>query len=146
MKIPKSFSAVLVLCSATPSWAANDQALQQTISEPLIKWMFTLGIVCIAITWTSIPIIFAWQGKLDDLLDILRRGTVMRFVTVTYIVLVVVTLALVGRMDGDKVSTILASIAGYVLGQTTPSLHKAKGKSSADDADEAEISHEDEAS
>src|ERR1700687_3011337 len=101
MKIPKSFSAVLVLCSATPSWAANDQALQQTISEPLI-------------TWTSIPIIFAWQGKLDDLLDILRRGTVMRFVTVTYIVLVVVTLALVGRMDGDKVSTILASIAGYV--------------------------------
>jgi hypothetical protein len=56
-------------------------------------------------------IIFARQGKLDDLVDILRRGTVMRFVTVTYIVLVVVTLALVGRMDRDKVSTILVSIA-----------------------------------
>lgn len=117
---------LLVLSSSIPIWASTDAQSTQ-ISEPLIKWMFTLGIVCIAITWTSIPIIFAWQGKLDDLLDILRRGTVMRFVTVTYIVLVVVTLALVGRMDGDKVSTILASIAGYVLGQTTHSVHKEKG-------------------
>jgi hypothetical protein len=117
---------LMVISSTTPTWAATDSS-QSQLSEPLIKWMFTLGIVCIAVTWTSIPIIFAWQGKLDDLLDILRRGTVMRFVTVTYIVLVVVTLALVGRMDGDKVSTILASIAGYVLGQTTHSVHKEKG-------------------
>jgi hypothetical protein len=90
-----------------------------TLSEPLIKWMFTVGVLCIAVTWTAIPVIFAAYGKLDEVIDLLRRGTVVRFVTITYIVLVIVILSITGKMDGDKVSTLLASIAGYVLGQAT---------------------------
>lgn len=91
----------------------------QPLSESLIRWIFTVGIVCITVSWITIPFLFAHQGKLEELLDLLRRGTVMRFVTVTYIVLVVVVLALIGRLEGDKVSTLLGSIAGYVLGQAT---------------------------
>src|SRR5262245_6810946 len=100
---------------------SNEPVQPMNLSEPLIKWMFTLGLICISVTWTSIPLIFAYKDKLDEMLDLLRRGTVIRFVTITYIVLVVVTLALVGRLDSDKVSTLLASIAGYVLGQATSS-------------------------
>ena len=110
---------LLILCDSSSAWSADQAVVPQTIGEPLIRWIFTVGIVCITISWISIPILFAWQGKLDEMLEVLRKGTVLRFVTITYIVLVVVTLALIGRLDGDKVATILASIAGYVLGQTT---------------------------
>jgi len=111
--------AFLTAISSTSTWGAEQSNTPQSISEPLIRWIFTVGIVAITVSWITIPVLFAWQGKLEEMLDLIRRGTVMRFVTVTYIVLVVVTLALIGRLDGDKVATILASIAGYVLGQTT---------------------------
>ncbi len=81
--------------------------------------MFTLGLVCVSVTWVAIPVIFAYKNKLDEMLDLLRRGAVIRFVTITYIVLVIVILSLIGKLQGDKVATLLASIAGYVLGQAT---------------------------
>lgn len=89
------------------------------LSETMVGVMFGIGIFAIAGAWVAIPLIFAKFGKLDELIDLLRRGAVMRFVTVTYIVIVVVTLALIDRLDGDKVATLLASIAGYVLGSAT---------------------------
>ena len=101
----------------------------------VIMWMFIGGIGAISITWVLVPWIFASRDKLDDLVDLLREGAVMRFVTVTYIVIVAVTLAIVDRLDGDKVSTLLASIAGYVLGQAT--IAKREERADAKEAKEA---------
>jgi hypothetical protein len=89
------------------------------LSNMMITAMFGAGILAIAATWITVPIIFARNGHLGDLIELLKRGAVMRFVTVTYIVIVTVTLALIDRLDGDKVATLLASIAGYVLGSAT---------------------------
>jgi hypothetical protein len=112
-----SFELSSIVTTALALQVQGDQSTP--LSEPLIKWMFTTGVLCIAVTWTAIPIIFAYYGKLDEVIDLLRRGTVVRFVTITYIVLVIVILSITGKMSGDKVSTLLASIAGYVLGQAT---------------------------
>src|SRR3954447_12787393 len=103
-----------------------DRAMAQTVGttptplpKDIILWMFAGGIGAISITWVLVPWIFASRDKLDDLVELVRHGAVMRFVTVTYIVIVAVTLAIVDRLEGDKVATLLASIAGYVLGQAT---------------------------
>jgi len=97
------------------------EAAPTPLPKDIILWMFAGGIGAISVTWVLVPWIFAKRDRLDDLVDLLRHGAVMRFVTVTYIVIVAVTLAIVDRLDGDKVSTLLASIAGYVLGQATSS-------------------------
>jgi hypothetical protein len=111
-----------LLFIAGSAMAQGQAAAGQTpLPKDIILWMFAGGIGAISITWVLVPWIFASRDKLDDLVDLLRHGSVMRFVTVTYIVIVAVTLAIVDRLDGDKVSTLLASIAGYVLGQATTS-------------------------
>jgi hypothetical protein len=116
-----AFLVLLFLVPAVTAFAQNVKPGPTPLKEESILMMFGIGIGTIAVTWTLIPWIFARQNQLDDLIDILKKGTLMRFVTVTYIVIVVVTLAIIDRLDGDKVSTLLASIAGYVLGQTTRS-------------------------
>ena len=107
---------------------AHDTAATARAALPndIILYMFLGGIGAISVTWVLVPWIFARRDKLDDLIDLLRHGAVMRFVTVTYIVIVAVTLAIVDRLDGDKVATLLASIAGYVLGQATSSKEKGR--------------------
>lgn len=125
---------VSLLFTATSVMAAQgggDATPKQPLQENLILWMFGGGIAAITISWLLVPYIFASRGKLDDLVDLLRHGTVMRFVTVTYIVIVVVTLAMVDRLDSDKVSTLLASIAGYVLGQATAPRERERGEEKA---------------
>jgi hypothetical protein len=117
--------SVLLVSSLFSVVSAMAQGQVGTTPTPLprdiILYMFAGGIGAISITWVLVPWIFASRDKLDDLVDLLRHGAVMRFVTVTYIVIVAVTLAIVDRLDGDKVATLLASIAGYVLGQATSS-------------------------
>jgi hypothetical protein len=116
----RSVSGVVFLSIvARAAMAQGHESTVRPLSDQMVGIMFGIGIVAIAGAWVAIPLIFARFGKLDELIDLLRRGAVMRFVTVTYIVIVVVTLALIDRLDGDKVSTLLASIAGYVLGSAT---------------------------
>jgi len=105
--------------SAGTALAQGHDAIPQKLSDTMIGVLFGFGILAIAATWIAVPLIFARNGQLPALIDLLKRGTVMRFVTVTYIVIVTVTLALIDRLDGDKVATLLASIAGYVLGSVT---------------------------
>lgn len=111
---------------------------------PLDPWilglMFGIGIVSIAAAWIAVPMIFARNGQLPALIDLLKRGAVMRFVTVTYIVIVTVTLALIDRLDGDKVATLLASIAGYVLGSVTSAREERTEESAASSKKTAEQS------
>ena len=134
----KVLKIVLVVLAFSLPAAAQAATQTQQLSEPTIKWIFTFGIVCIAISWVMIPLIFAYKNKLEEMLDLLRRGTVIRFVTITYIVLVIVTLSLIGKLDGDKVATLLASIAGYVLGQaTSPDRRGVSQGAPADAADSA---------
>lgn len=110
-------SSLLMLIAGAAVAATEHNVPERALPDGLILQMFGLGIGTIAITWVLIPAIFAWRNQLDVLIDLLKEGAIMRFVTVTYIVIVAVTLAIIDRMDGDKVSTLLASIAGYVLGQ-----------------------------
>ena len=81
-------------------------------------WMYVIGIVAVGLAWTVVPLVFVLKGETKTLVDVLKQGTALRYVTVTYIVLIVVTLALVGKLEGKEVSTLLAGIAGYVLGQS----------------------------
>ena len=114
------YLAIVALAVVAPSAMAESADKPHfVLSQTMVGIMFGIGIFAIAGAWVAIPLIFAKFGKLDELIDLLRRGAVMRFVTVTYIVIVVVTLALIDRLDGDKVATLLASIAGYVLGSAT---------------------------
>jgi hypothetical protein len=113
--------ALLLAAVALPAAAQNHGADPPTLGPWMIGIMFAVGILAIAATWIAVPMIFARNGQLPALIDLLKRGAVMRFVTVTYIVIVTVTLALIDRLDGDKVATLLASIAGYVLGSVTSS-------------------------
>jgi hypothetical protein len=114
-------SATTAVGAAQSGVQTSEAPKPQQLSEPTIKWIFSIGLACVSIAWVLIPMIFAYQGKLEEMLDLLRRGAVIRFVTITYIVLVIVILSLIGKLEGDKVATLLASIAGYVLGQSTPS-------------------------
>src|SRR5262249_44485420 len=102
---------------------AMAESASASSKQPLANWviltLFGVGIVCIAASWIIVPIVFARRAHLDDLIDLLKRGTVMPPVTQSYIVIVAVTLAIIDRLDGGKVSTLLGSIAGYVLGQAT---------------------------
>ena len=110
-----------LLLSAGRAMAQTVGTAPTPLPRDIILWMFAGGIGAISITWVVVPWIFASRDKLDDLVELVRHGAVMRFVTVTYIVIVAVTLAIVDRLEGDKVATLLASIAGYVLGQATSS-------------------------
>src|SRR3954452_3615274 len=87
------------------------------LSEPAAFKMFLVGILVVGAAWTITPLVFVLKNQTDTLLRGLREGSILRYVTITYIVLVAVTLSLVDKLDGDKVATLLASIAGYVLGQ-----------------------------
>ena len=75
-----------------------------------------MGIGAITLAWVGIVWMFAWRKALNDLLDLAKRGPVIKFVTVTYIIVVIVTLSLVGQLESSHVSTLLGAIAGYVLG------------------------------
>lgn len=86
-------------------------------SESLIKWIFTIGISSITVSWIVIPILFALRGELPSLYRLVQQGTVIKFITVTYIVLVIVTLGLINKLESDKISTLLAAILGYILGE-----------------------------
>jgi len=86
-------------------------------SEHLIFWIFTIGIFSITLSWITIPVVFVYRNKVDDLFRLVQQGSVIKFITVTYIVLVVVTLGLIGRLEPDKISTLLAAILGYILGE-----------------------------
>ena len=91
----------------------------EKISETTIRYIFTVGTISVAISWLAVLGIVAWKQQFATLVDLIRNGPLIKFVTVTYIVIVVVTLALLGKLSGDKVSTLLASIVGYVLGDAT---------------------------
>lgn len=105
-------------------WTVLLQASAATAGEaPVLDtktafWMYVIGIAAVGIAWTVVPLAFIIRGQTDTLVDVLKQGTALRYITVTYIVLIVVTLALVGKLDSKDVSTLLAGIAGYVLGQS----------------------------
>ncbi|HEX5752434.1 MAG TPA: hypothetical protein VFZ09_39880 [Archangium sp.] len=82
----------------------------------LVLWMYGLGIGAISVAWVAIVWLFAHKDALSDLLDLVKRGPLIKFVTVTYIIIVIVTLSLVGQLESSHVSTLLGAIAGYVLG------------------------------
>src|SRR5947207_8760575 len=94
---------VMSLLLSAGNALAQGAGTKPPLPTNIIMWMFIGGIGAISITWVLVPWIFASRDKLDDLVDLLREGAVMRFVTVTYIVIVAVTLAIVDRLDGDKV-------------------------------------------
>jgi hypothetical protein len=98
------------------------------LKETTIQWMFIFGVGAVAAAWIILPLGAILMQKSDMLVEILRQGTVLRYITVTYIVIIVVTLAMIGRMQSDQVSTILASIAGYVLGQGTRQPHASESR------------------
>jgi predicted small integral membrane protein len=87
------------------------------MSERGILFMYGIGVAAIALAWISIVGLFAWKGKLDELMDQVRDGPLIKFVTVTYIIVVIVTLGLIGKLESAHVSTLLGAIAGYVLGE-----------------------------
>jgi hypothetical protein len=86
------------------------------MTSGLVLQMFGIGISAITVAWMGIVGLFAWKNALNDLLDLVKRGPVIKFVTVTYIIVVIVTLSLVGQLESSHVSTLLGAIAGYVLG------------------------------
>jgi hypothetical protein len=86
------------------------------MTETLVRWMFAIGIIAISAAWVAVTAVFAWKNSLNQLLNILMRGPLIKFVTVTYIIVVIVTLSLVGQLESSHVSTLLGAIAGYVLG------------------------------
>jgi len=122
--------SLLSLFVASAALAQNHGGTIGALPTNVILIMFTTGVIGIAAAWIAIPMIFAKANKLDQLIELLRHGTVIRFVTITYIVIVVVILGLTDRVDGDKVATLLAGIAGYVLGQGTT---HARDEMSSDD-------------
>jgi hypothetical protein len=86
------------------------------LTPDLVKCMYLSGILAISLAWVGITLLFAWRNSLDVLIDLVKRGPLIKFVTVTYIIIVIVTLSLVGQLESSHVSTLLGAIAGYVLG------------------------------
>jgi hypothetical protein len=86
------------------------------MTSNLVLWMYGMGIGANSVAWVAIVWLFAQKNALSDLLDLVKRGPLIKFVTVTYIIIVIVTLSLVGQLEGSHVSTLLGAIAGYVLG------------------------------
>ncbi|QRN97769.1 hypothetical protein JRI60_01390 [Archangium violaceum] len=101
---------VLVLAQAPES------SKQFELTPDLVLWMYGMGIAAISIAWVLIAWLFARNKALGDLVDLVKRGPLIKFVTVTYIIIVIVTLSLVGQLESSHVSTLLGAIAGYVLG------------------------------
>jgi hypothetical protein len=91
-------------------------ALGAQISEQTALVMYVVGVVSVAMSWVTIVALFAWRNELPSMMNLIMRGPVIKFVTVTYIVVVIVTLGLINRLEHDDISTLLAAIAGYVLG------------------------------
>ncbi|WP_257461479.1 hypothetical protein [Archangium lipolyticum] len=86
------------------------------LTPNLVLAMYGLGIAAITVAWVAITWLFARKNALGDLIDLVKRGPLIKFVTVTYIIIVIVTLSLVGQLESSHVSTLLGAIAGYVLG------------------------------
>src|SRR5262249_16100876 len=99
----------------------NEPAATSDIKDPpdndVIKLIFLVGMTSITVSWIMIPALFAWRGELAQLYRLVQQGSVIKFITVTYIVLVIVILWLIGRLADDKISTLLAAILGYILGE-----------------------------
>ena len=117
--------ALLLLCRELAAQATQEAAQPAAptkesilpVSEKGILLIYTVGVISIAVSWTAVAGLFAWRNKLDALIDLIRRGPLIKFVTVTYIVVVIVTLGLIHRLEHDDIATLLAAIAGYILGE-----------------------------
>ena len=118
-----SLTLVLLVSTATAVFtqsppAATSQAAQGP-SEALVKWTIEATLVCITLSWLGIVGFVGIRGDFHFLVDLIKTGPLIKFVTVTYIVIAVAILGMLRVIDADNVSALLGSIAGYILGQTT---------------------------
>jgi hypothetical protein len=89
---------------------------KETIS--LIWWVFCFSILMLAAFWAFTITIFGSKNELALVADLTKSGLVLKLVTVVAIVAIIFILGLVGRVESNQVTTVLASIAGYVLGES----------------------------
>jgi hypothetical protein len=110
-----AWSTVAALSSCQAFTAEPAQSVQ--LSEWGILAMYFAGVIAIAVAWVYVVHVAAKEKVLNELISILRQGHLIQFVTITYIIIVIVTLGLIGKLESSHVSTLLGAIAGYVLGQ-----------------------------
>jgi hypothetical protein len=99
----------LLLTSGIALAQSPESAKPFELTSDLVLWMYGIGIGAITLAWVGIVWMFAWRKALNDLLDLEKRGPVIKFVTVTYIIVVIVTLSLVGQLESSHVSTLLGA-------------------------------------
>ena len=88
--------------------------------------VFWASLVALTVFWAVVVIVFAQGKELDRLIDLTKSGLVLKLVTVVAIVAIIFILGLVGRLTAESVTTLLASIAGYVLGESSGKNQSAK--------------------
>jgi hypothetical protein len=108
--------ALTILADAC--WAEVSAQDQPRTPDWVILSVFGIGIFAILASWIIIPIVFAYRCQLLELLDLVKRGQVLKVVTVLYVVLIIFTLGLLNILKSDHLSTLLAAIIGYVLGES----------------------------
>jgi hypothetical protein len=117
-----SVMAVLPVLAATAVFAqsaAPPPPVPSGPSEELVKWTIQATLVCITLSWLGIVGFVGIRGDFHFLVDLIKTGPLIKFVTVTYIVIAVAILGMLKVIDADNVSALLGSIAGYILGQAT---------------------------
>jgi hypothetical protein len=114
-------------------WAESNLQQRKSPEDWVILAVFGIGIGAILVSWIVIPYIFAQNNKLDDLLDLVRHGQGIKFVTVLYVVLIIFTLGLLNLLESSHLSTLLAAIIGYVLGEATARIEREPSKKPAEE-------------
>src|SRR5262249_19458626 len=118
-----SLTAVLLVSTATAVFTQSPPAATSQVaqgpSEELVKWTIEATLACITLSWLGIVGFVGFRGDFHLLVDLIKTGPLIKFVTVTYIVIAVAILGMMKIIDSDNIAALLGSIAGYILGQTT---------------------------